>query len=234
MNDHKTRKTIIRRLLLSVLLSLLVGVLVYTLTLYMAWTNTRDMDGIRPKQWTTQTFLEQCEQAIIDHQKLNTSTPYSLDDFEADNSWFMTPVYIRESGIWVDGWGRPYLTAVEGTTLLVTSYGRDGKPGGLGLDHDLTTTDPNPYAATITLKQFLNHETTSLIRFSCMILSIISFVVVLALILSITLSIFPEKTTARITSVALSMLITFLAAAFVGLAIGILHVPIPPAHAGGH
>jgi len=37
-----------------------------------------------------------------------------------------------------DPWGRPYLYALEGGRPLITSYGRDGAPGGEGADADLS------------------------------------------------------------------------------------------------
>jgi Type II secretion system (T2SS), protein G len=36
-----------------------------------------------------------------------------------------------------DGWGRPILWRVEGDDIILTSYGRDGVPGGAGEDADM-------------------------------------------------------------------------------------------------
>jgi len=35
-----------------------------------------------------------------------------------------------------DGWGRPLIYQVDGDSFTLTSYGRDGKPGGEGDDAD--------------------------------------------------------------------------------------------------
>jgi len=37
-----------------------------------------------------------------------------------------------------DPWGHPYVYALEGARPLITSYGRDGVPGGEGADADLS------------------------------------------------------------------------------------------------
>jgi hypothetical protein len=55
----------------------------------------------------------------------------------------------------LDGWERPYTFATDGTNCLITSLGRDGKPGGRGLDCDLSNKDRRPKAAFPTFHQFL-------------------------------------------------------------------------------
>jgi general secretion pathway protein G len=42
-----------------------------------------------------------------------------------------------------DAWGREFLYQSDGKTYLVRSLGKDGKPGGSGVDADLSTDDPN-------------------------------------------------------------------------------------------
>jgi hypothetical protein len=49
-----------------------------------------------------------------------------------------------EKGRPLDGWGRPFLYSTDGAKFVITSLGRDGKPGGLGLDCDLSTTNTWP------------------------------------------------------------------------------------------
>jgi hypothetical protein len=55
----------------------------------------------------------------------------------------------------LDGWGRALLFTVNQSNLVATSYGRDGKSGGSGLDCDLTTINWKPKEARPTFKQFL-------------------------------------------------------------------------------
>ena len=39
----------------------------------------------------------------------------------------------------MDPWGHPYVYWMDGTTGAVVSYGADGKPGGTGVDADLSS-----------------------------------------------------------------------------------------------
>lgn len=55
----------------------------------------------------------------------------------------------------LDKWGRPFMYTVDGDKYLVLSYGRDGKPGGDGLDCDLSSDDICPARAQVPLRQFL-------------------------------------------------------------------------------
>lgn len=41
----------------------------------------------------------------------------------------------------VDPWGCPYHYASDGRDFTVVSYGRDGQPGGSGLDEDISSDD---------------------------------------------------------------------------------------------
>ncbi len=41
-----------------------------------------------------------------------------------------------KDGIAIDGWGRPLLYDTDGTSWTLLSYGRDGLPGGTGMDAD--------------------------------------------------------------------------------------------------
>lgn len=59
-----------------------------------------------------------------------------------------------------DGWRRPLRFAVNGDSYVITSLGRDGKPGGVGLDCDLSNLDLsnldlNPRDATLPLSQIV-------------------------------------------------------------------------------
>lgn len=36
-----------------------------------------------------------------------------------------------------DGWGHPIVMRIDGSTITLTSYGKDGKPGGTGQNADI-------------------------------------------------------------------------------------------------
>ncbi|MGO8672668.1 MAG: type II secretion system protein GspG [Capsulimonadaceae bacterium] len=60
----------------------------------------------------------------------------------------------------LDGWNRPILYRIHGTTYTLLSYGRDGKPGGDGLDADVRS-DRRSSNVAITMSQFLTRSTAS-------------------------------------------------------------------------
>lgn len=55
----------------------------------------------------------------------------------------------------MDAWHRPIIYRVQGNTYTLASLGRDGKPGGVGLDCDLTGVTPNSAQAAIPLVEVL-------------------------------------------------------------------------------
>jgi len=100
-------------------------------------------------QWT----LEDLAQAIPAYQQRTNALPATLDDLrtleDSDRFGFEgTPGLL-------DGWRRPFKYVTDGTTYTVTSLGRDGRPGGVGLDCDLTLVTPRPPSAAVTFSQFL-------------------------------------------------------------------------------
>ena len=56
------------------------------------------------------------------------------------------PIYW--TGWLLDWWGQPLHYWTDGTHYRITSCGYDGKPGGVGLDYDLTSEDLPTYQAS--------------------------------------------------------------------------------------
>lgn len=69
-----------------------------------------------------------------------------------------------------DPWGRPYLYEHSERDFRIATLGRDGEPGGYGLDADISTDNLRPNAARLTLWQFL-FEVNSQVAVACSILS---------------------------------------------------------------
>jgi hypothetical protein len=61
----------------------------------------------------------------------------------------------------VDAWGRPYQYKKTGKSFQLLSLGRDGKPGGIGLDADIDLSSDAPVTIEPTFSQFLFDATGS-------------------------------------------------------------------------
>ena len=78
--------------------------------------------------------------SLNDYQKTHGTFPQSLSDpifeFANGNAYHLQ-----------DSWNRPILYSVEGNGFRLSSFGRDGVPGGIGLDSDWSyhSSDREPY-----------------------------------------------------------------------------------------
>lgn len=141
-----------KQLAIRFLVAALAGVLVTVIALIVAWQGGRHEIGLRSEQFSTQLALDQFAQAIDAYKEQTGTVPSSLDDLEAMEE---PSLRFSDPGQRMDGWRRPFILETDGKDCLVISYGRDGKPGGAGLDHDLTHVEPRPPGSPPTLSQFL-------------------------------------------------------------------------------
>lgn len=74
--------------------------------------------------------LDRLRDALDQHHQATGRYPERLADLKLD-------MRLDEAGELVDPWGRPYQYRVEGDGYTLFSLGRDGQPGGDGLDADL-------------------------------------------------------------------------------------------------
>ena len=111
------------------------------------------------------------------------------------------------------------LLSTNTTTLVVTSYGRDGKPGGIGLDYDLTTENPDPKEARPTFQQFLHEMPTKGMILSCFVCGgfagLLSFLIVKI----------PGLSRYEMIKLAFKLVVMVLAAVFMASVIAGLHIP---------
>jgi hypothetical protein len=84
--------------------------------------------------------------ASYEEQQVNATHTRALVPTDNIETYFFDGSKIEK-----DGWGRPFLYTKSGSHYRVTSYGRDGKPGGVGWDADLTSDNPKPKAAALTV-----------------------------------------------------------------------------------
>lgn len=139
--------------LLKLCISIVVGCLVTMLALVVSWQRNRSSEYLNIEQHRTLQTVAITGEAIEEYTKNNGTAPESLEDLPADELWFLLGMtgdtkYIR------DGWGRPLEYAIIEGKGIATSYGRDGQPGGMGLDYDISTAEPKPAAAYPTLGQY--------------------------------------------------------------------------------
>jgi general secretion pathway protein G len=146
--QRKLRRTDV---LFRLLISAFVWLAVTGLSLCVAWQNAGDAPA-NLEQWRTQYDLRRMYQSITQYQQEFHASPNSLAQLLAMTNG-VPPV--EERYLSFDGWKRPFLFASDGTNCLITSLGRDGKPGGRGLDCDLTNKDWRPKSSFPTFHQFL-------------------------------------------------------------------------------
>jgi hypothetical protein len=120
----------------------------------------------------TQGDLELLREGIVHHKEETGSLPATLADLEVVKK---ERVKVDEKGRPVDAWRRPFYYQIKGDSYDLYSLGRDGQPGGAGLDADLHAGKVDPRTQWLTLWQFMNHAETAGIRDTCILAGILAF-----------------------------------------------------------
>jgi general secretion pathway protein G len=160
MPGQKRRIAILPRLVAA----LVVGTIIFVVCRNTAYKGFRDSHVVQIKSTYTLRGMASVRDAIEDYREENGVLPTSLRDVSPrENAYYRTD----ESGIPVDEWERPLRYSTDDADYRLVSYGRDGKPGGEGLDADLSTSDllgqeegtrgwhPLPERAKPTFEQFV-------------------------------------------------------------------------------
>jgi hypothetical protein len=118
------------------LVSLGFGLLVAGVAVLVAWHNYGSFWALSAEQRTTRNTILRLREEISAYQQRHWRWPESLLELrEARGS------AVDEGGVILDGWGRPFrYSAQQGGFYEIVSLGRDGAPGGEGLDSDPTNT----------------------------------------------------------------------------------------------
>jgi len=122
-------------LLLRLLVSLVVAGLVLGICTQVAYRQFCS-SAIRYAPLLTLRDIGRVRDAIEEYRRQHRRLPRRLSDFPQVTG------RVDKTGWPLDWWGRGrfhYWT--DGTRYRISSYGRDGKPGGLGLDYDLSSDD---------------------------------------------------------------------------------------------
>ncbi len=119
------------RLTARLLLSLATAVLVFVTTYYCAWKMYYLRHGT--EQYRTRRDLNRLGNEIEEYRQIRGKLPEKLQDLEiVDEGVFPK----NEAGQAIDIWNNPYQYEVKDGNYQLFSFGRDGKPGGVGLDAD--------------------------------------------------------------------------------------------------
>jgi hypothetical protein len=137
---------IVRRIALGAI----VWSIITAISLYVGWQNACKSDAARFEQYITQRYLKDIAKAVGEYRQTYGTDPTSADDLARMTNLAFT----AENN--VDGWRRALVFTFVNSNLVATSYGHDGKPGGVGLDCDLTSVNWAPKEAKPTFKQFLS------------------------------------------------------------------------------
>src|SRR6476469_3760601 len=134
------RETIVARLCLAGMLA----VLVTAACLQVTWGSAGTY--VAYSQTFTQKVLKIEDEEIKTYRSKKGFLPQSLNDVEAELNPFPAT---QQRGLWRDAWRRPLVYRVRAKKYLLLSYGRDGKPGGVGLDGDLSPLTPRSTEAKL-------------------------------------------------------------------------------------
>ena len=165
------------------LVSLGVGLLVSVVAVVASWVAHGEEWHLRAAQDMTQGQIADIVKAIDAYRTKTGHLPSSLEQLR-ENPESDFGVGFAPDGTLRDHWGRPFLYAVNGDSYTVLSYGMDGKPGGRGLNCDLTNhnfREKGLYPAWYpTFWQYLFEMPTEKMTLACLICGFLAFLTSLA------------------------------------------------------
>ncbi|MFI4848837.1 MAG: type II secretion system protein GspG [Gimesia chilikensis] len=140
----------IRRLIRHVLIALLCGALIFVILNVAAWYNLRGQRNMCRNQDFTRFYgLRVLGMQIADYREKHGVLPDTLAEIPDVHTILQQP-----GEPLLDSWGNPFQYRREGEAYELFSYGRDGQPGGVGLDADLYVDGRNRERALPTFRQF--------------------------------------------------------------------------------
>ena len=125
-----------------------------------AWLTYRGEFSQRNDLIITRLMLRKLGVAIEEHKEKTGSLPLILMDLDIVKD---EAVIMGDTGLPVDRWRRPIHYEIKGGLYKLYSLGRDGKPGGVGLDADLFADNDDPDVD----KENLKLASVSIWEFSC-------------------------------------------------------------------
>lgn len=191
----------------------LVGVAIAGTVFYCAWNGQRKSYGYRESHMDAMNMMHKWIMALEDYRKANGKYPVRLTDaFDMPNQ---------------DPWGNPYQYQARGKGYALTTLGRDGKPGGVGLNADLVITEltANDEGFSAIRRSSLGSPTLSQFAFGSQAAGVwlTSSLAGVFAVVACLVSIKPWSTVARPSWFRLSATLVF--CVFVGVVMSVFHVP---------
>jgi hypothetical protein len=125
-----------RLLVANVLIACFYTAVLFVIVYASAWQNLSTSYQNFPRQWETYYVVQVTIEAVQEYQKKHGKLPHDLRDKEiTERVWMPNNLDVGLGPL--DAWGRPLHYEIQGDKFAILSYGRDGLPGGAGLDADL-------------------------------------------------------------------------------------------------
>lgn len=171
-----------RMLLIRLLVCTAVGLAMALTTYLCAYYDLRENDNYHRQQDLAFRGLADLKKAVDAYHQKNGKYPKRLA--ELSREFPSLNILIDVDGSTPDPWMRPYQYHLEGDGYEILSWGRDGKSGGEGFDHDLIVTNRSPdgdhmnwrqVMSIPTLRQFASDYPTQWVNYLCGLTGICAF-----------------------------------------------------------
>jgi type II secretory pathway pseudopilin PulG len=150
---------------------LVIAFAVFATAFFCAWRGYGNFSNYRASEHATRQYLTQLTEEIERHRAAKGRLPDSLAELEVVRKG---ETRLDDAGQAADAWGNPYRYRVEGDNYSLYSFGRDGRPGGVGLDADVYPWEVGQTLQPPTLWQFAFEMQTGGIVASCALAGILA------------------------------------------------------------
>lgn len=208
-----------RTIVIRISLSIIAGVIVALIATASAWRSIGSRWNFHPEYEATRHAVYELQELIRLHRATAKALPGSLPELRRTRDRHVTEFQWNEADMPLDGWGRPFVYVIEGDRYMITSLGRDGKPGGIGLDSDLSTTDLPIKEASPTFGQFIRLPLARGALVTCLACGVLTFVVSLTVVK-------PSELRGRgLAALAVKLIATCIGAILVASFLAMFHIP---------
>jgi general secretion pathway protein G len=194
-------------------LRLIIAVIVATVVTGVCLNLTYDGAGtfVRYQQIFTTRRIDEADKDIKAFIKKSGAPPRSLRELQSPSN--------EADFNYLDTWGQPLDYQLQGRSYTLVSYGRDGKPGGVGLDADLSNLNPRPPAAELPFQHVIFHPLAEGMLWMSLFSGALVFVLTFATVKPQSLS--REGALGLLAQLVVTLIGTVFAAGF----ITVMHVP---------